>query len=153
MMLLTWFATTQCLAKTPMTTKSTATVLGAGCSEMLMSTAVDKLIKDVPGKESIAIESFAKALRQLPIIIADNAGYDSGELVSQLRSAHLNGESNMGLDMDKGEITDVSDSGLAITEALKSKMQVLVSAHEAAEMILRVDEIIKCAPRQRQQRR
>lgn len=135
------------------TTKATATVLGAGCSEMLMATAVDNLIKDVPGKESIAIESFAKALRQLPTIIADNAGFDSGELVSQLRAAHLNGESNQGLDMDNGAITDVSDNGLAITEALKSKMQVLVSAHEAAEMILRVDEIIKCAPRQRQQRR
>jgi hypothetical protein len=28
-------------------------------------------------------------------------------------------------------------------------MQVLVSAAEAAEMILRVDDIIKCAPRER----
>lgn len=29
--------------------------------------------------------------------------------------------------------------------------QVLVSAAEAAEMVLRVDDIVKCAPRQRQQ--
>jgi len=30
-----------------------------------------------------------------------------------------------------------------------SSIKVLVSAAEAAEMILRVDDIIKCAPRQR----
>jgi T-complex protein 1 subunit beta len=34
---------------------------------------------------------------------------------------------------------------------LQVKQQVLLSATEAAEMILRVDEIIKCAPRQRQE--
>ena len=39
---------------------------------------------------------------------------------------------------------------LGITECLKVKEQVLISSSEAAEMILRVDEIIRCAPRQRQ---
>lgn len=34
---------------------------------------------------------------------------------------------------------------------LVSFAQVLISAAEAAEMVLRVDDIIKCAPRQRQQ--
>ena len=34
---------------------------------------------------------------------------------------------------------------------MQVKQQVLLSATEAAEMILRVDEIIKCAPRQRQE--
>ena len=32
---------------------------------------------------------------------------------------------------------------------LLSGMQVLLSATEAAEMILRVDDIVRCAPRQR----
>lgn len=32
---------------------------------------------------------------------------------------------------------------------MQVKAQVLLSATEAAEMILRVDDIIKCAPRQR----
>lgn len=38
---------------------------------------------------------------------------------------------------------------LGITESFKVKLQVLVSAAEAAEMILRVDDILKSAPRQR----
>ena len=36
-------------------------------------------------------------------------------------------------------------------ESHQLKLQVLLSASEAAEQILRVDDIIKCAPRQRQQ--
>ena len=38
---------------------------------------------------------------------------------------------------------------LGIRESYKSKLQVLVSAAEAAEMILRVDDIVKAAPRER----
>ena len=114
-----------------------------------MSQAVDQLAVSIPGKESLAVESFSRALRQIPTIIADNAGYDSSELVTQLRAAHHNGNVTAGLDMDRGVIGDMAQ--LRITEAYKSKLQVIVSAHEAAEMIVRVDDIIKCAPRQRKQ--
>lgn len=38
---------------------------------------------------------------------------------------------------------------LGIYESLQLKRQVLLSASEAAEMIVRVDEIIQSAPRQR----
>ena len=84
----------------------------------------------------------------MPACIADNAGYDSADLVTQLRAAHFKGNSTAGLDMIKGNIGDVKELG--IFEPLKLKLHVLLSASEAAEMILRVDDIIKCAPRQRQ---
>ena len=132
------------------TVKDSRTVLGGGCTEMLMANAVDELVKSTQGKEAMAVESFARALRGMPTTIADNAGYDSGELVSQLRAAHHAGKSTAGLDMKRGTIGDMVE--LKITESFKVKNQVLLSAHEACEMILRVDEIIKCAPRQRQPR-
>jgi len=47
-----------------------------------MAEAVDTLAKTIPGKRSIAMEGFARALRRLPTIISDNAGFDSAELVS-----------------------------------------------------------------------
>ena len=40
-------------------------------------------------------------------------------------------------------------SSLTTGRSLQVKAQVVLSATEAAEMILRVDDIIKCAPRQR----
>lgn len=51
-------------------------------------------------------------------------------------------------DMKEGKVGDMQTLG--ITESLSVKRQVLVSASEAAEMILRVDDIIKAAPRKRQ---
>ena len=38
---------------------------------------------------------------------------------------------------------------LGVRESFLSKLHVLTSAAEAAEMILRVDDIVKCAPRKR----
>ncbi|KAJ3218969.1 T-complex protein 1 subunit beta [Dinochytrium kinnereticum] len=123
------------------------TVLGGGCSEMLMAKAVDEIAAKTSGKKAIAVESFAKALRQLPTILADNAGYDSSDLVARLKAAHNEGKKTHGLDMYNGDIADMTVLG--ITESFKLKRQVLLSASEAAEMILRVDDIIKAAPRQR----
>jgi len=129
------------------TVKETRTVFGGGCSEMLMANAVSELAAKTPGKDAVAIESFAKALRQLPTIIADNAGYDSQQLIAELRASHTETGCNKGLDMEEGCVGDMSKLG--ITESFQVKQQVLVSASEAAEMILRVDNIIKSAPRQR----
>ncbi|XP_069620722.1 T-complex protein 1 subunit beta [Ranitomeya imitator] len=129
------------------TVKDTRTVFGGGCSEMLMAHAVADLANRTPGKESVAMESFAKALQMLPTIIADNAGYDSADLVSQLRAAHSEGKTTYGLDMRNGIIGDMEEVG--VTESFQVKRQVLLSAAEAAEVILRVDNIIKAAPRKR----
>lgn len=129
------------------TVKDPRTVYGGGCSEMLMAHAVTQLANRTPGKEAVAMESFAKALRMLPTIIADNAGYDSADLVAQLRAAHSEGHITAGLDMKEGTIGDMAVLG--ITESFQVKRQVLLSAAEAAEVILRVDNIIKAAPRKR----
>lgn len=129
------------------TVKDTRTVYGGGCSEMLMAHAVTELASKTPGKEAVAMESFAKALRMLPTIIADNAGYDSADLVAQLRAAHSEGNTTAGLDMKEGTIGDMAVLG--ITESFQVKRQILLSAAEAAEVILRVDNIIKAAPRKR----
>ena len=64
---------------------------------MLMAKVVDELAVHTAGKKSLAVEAFARALRQLPTILADNGGFDSSELVSHLRSAHAEGKSTYGL--------------------------------------------------------
>ena len=129
-------------------TKESRVVLGGGCSETLMANAIDAEVPKVSGKKQIAMEGFARALRQLPATIADNGGYDSAELVSQLRAAHAAGNATAGLDMYKGTIGDMLELG--IRESYKQKRHMLLAASEAAEMIIRVDDIVKCAPRQRQ---
>merc|ERR1719285_19059 len=133
------------------TVKEPRTLYGGGCSELLMARAVDELASVTPGKEARAMSSFANALRQLPSIIAENGGYDSAQLVSELKAKHILGESTMGLNMTEGKVGCMQELG--ITESFSVKRQVLVQASEAAEMILRVDDILKAAPRQREQDR
>ena len=71
--------------------------MGAGCSEMVMAKAVDQAAKETAGKKALAMESFARALRQIPAIIADNSGLDSAELCTQLTAEHYKGHSKAGL--------------------------------------------------------
>ena len=130
------------------TIKNKKVIYGGGHSEISMSNAIEALAKTIPGKKSLAVEAFARALRKLPSIIADNGGYDSSELVSRLRAEITNGSKTAGIDMNKGIIGDMSILG--IKECLRVKEQALLSAAEAAEMILRVDEIVTCAPRKRE---
>jgi len=129
------------------TVKETRTVCGGGASEMLMANVVSQLAARTPGKEAVAMEAYAKALRMLPTIIADNGGYDSAELVAQLRAHHTDNKTSYGLDMEKGEVADMRELG--VMESYKVKQQVVVSGSEAAEMVLRVDSILRSAPRQR----
>lgn len=127
--------------------KEALTVPGAGASEILMSSAVMIESQKVAGKEAIAVEAFGRALAQIPTIICDNAGLDSAELVSQLRAQHANGAHNTGIDVENGTIADVEELG--IVESFSVKMCMISSAAEAAEQIIRVDNIVKCAPRPR----
>jgi len=123
-------------------------VCGGGCPEIKMAKAVDELAARTPGKKALAMEGFARALRQIPATISDNAGLDSPELITQLRAAHADPNSTAGVDVISGEVGDMQMRG--IYESFRVKQQVLLSAVEAAEMIIRVDEIVKCAPRQRE---
>jgi len=128
--------------------KNHKTIYGGGNSEMRMALAVSQLADSTEGKQSLAIDAFAQALRQLPTIIADNAGYDSAEIVQNLKAAIANGDTEAGLNMFTGKVDNMKTLG--VTECLRVKEQALVSATEAAEMILRVDDIVKCAPRKRE---
>ncbi|KAI6782622.1 T-complex protein 1 subunit beta-like protein [Emericellopsis cladophorae] len=126
------------------------TTLGGGCAEMVMAKAVEGAATRVEGKRQLAVSSFAIALRQLPTILADNAGLDSGDLVARLRKAIYDGLTTYGLDLTTpgGGITDMRDLG--VIESYKLKRAVVSSASEAAELLLRVDDIIRAAPRARE---
>ncbi|KAL2072781.1 hypothetical protein VTL71DRAFT_12124 [Oculimacula yallundae] len=138
------------LAVLSQTVKEPRTTLGGGCAEMLMAKAVENAALKVDGKKQIAVLAFAIALRQLPTILADNAGYDSSDLVAKLRTAIYDGMNTYGLDLltPGGGITDMRELG--VIESYKLKKAVVSSASEAAELLLRVDNIIRSAPRRRE---
>ena len=129
------------------TVKSHNLVLGGGYTEMKMAFEVDNLAKNEKGKESLCIEAFAKALRQIPTIICDNAGYDSSEIISNLKKEINDGSTTAGIDINKGGVGNMKELG--VFECFKVKEQALMSACEAAEMIIRVDMTFTAPARQR----
>ncbi|KAK4129901.1 hypothetical protein BT67DRAFT_465376 [Trichocladium antarcticum] len=138
------------LAVLSQTVKEPRTTLGGGCAESVMAKAVEGAATRVEGKKQMAVTSFAIALRQLPTILADNAGLDSGDLVARLRKAIYDGMTTYGLDLftPGGGIADMRELG--VIESYKLKKAVVSSASEAAELLLRVDNIIRAAPRRRE---
>jgi len=115
-----------------------------------MAIAVEELLntKQVRGKQAIAVKAFADAMQRIPAIIADNGGYDSSDLVTNLHfEISKNDMPQAGINMTDGSIGDMQLLG--IRECFRAKEQALISATEAAEMILRCDKIVTCAPRER----
>jgi len=123
-------------------------VYGGGAAEMAMASAVLDLASKTEGKAAVAVEAFARALMSIPTVLADNGGFDSADLVAQLRAHHSQGRHTMGLDLFGGQVADMKKLG--IVESFRSKMSQVCAASEGAEMIIRVDDVIKCAQRQRQ---
>eukprot|EP00030_Apusomonadida_sp_AF-17_P004782 a512768_109.p1 GENE.a512768_109~~a512768_109.p1 ORF type:complete len:549 (-),score=314.31 a512768_109:17-1624(-) len=131
------------------TTTEPRVVFGGGATEMAMARAVDEAARTQADKSHLAMEAFARALRMIPTVLADNGGYDSAALVAELKAAHNAGNSRACLNMYEGVVGDAEAMG--IVESYKVKRSVLTSAAEAAELILRVDSIVRQAPRQRNQ--
>lgn len=100
-------------------TKNHKTIYGGGNAEMRMSLAVDDLAKTMQGKAALAAEAFARALRALPTIICENGGYDSAEIVTNLRAEISSGNTTAGINMFGGKIGCMKEMG--VTECFRVK--------------------------------
>jgi len=80
------------------------------------------------------------ALEIIPRSIAENAGLDPIDMIVAIRAAHEAGNRTFGLDVYEGKPVDMLRAG--IVEPLRVKTQAIMSAAEAAVMILRIDDVI-----------
>ncbi|EZG44297.1 T-complex 1 subunit beta [Gregarina niphandrodes] len=136
------------LAVVAQTCQQPLVVCGGGAAEMAMAGAVEKRAQTVEGKAALAMQGFADALRAIPTVLLDNGGFDSAEIVAKLRSCHAF-DSHFGVDIAAGDVGNMRELG--VYESYKAKHAQLCAAVEAAVQIIRVDNVIRCAPRQRQE--
>jgi thermosome len=115
-------------------------VAGGGAPEIEMAKTLRKYAETFPGKEQLAIRVFAESLESIPNTLAENAGLQPIDVLSELRSKHDAGETWAGIEVREGKVRDMSKVG--IFEPLTVKKQIIKSAHEAASMILKIDDII-----------
>lgn len=114
-------------------------VAGGGAPEIAMAKKLKDYADSISGREQLAVNAFAEALEIVPKTLAENAGLDSIDSLVDLRAAHEN-SAVMGLDVFTGKVADMKEAG--VIEPKRVKKQAIQSASEAAEMILRIDDVI-----------
>ena len=120
---------------------STGKVLpGGGAPEVELARRLDEYADGVSGREQLAIEAFADSLEIVPRVLAENAGLDSIDTLVDLRAAHQDGRQRAGLNVFSGDIEDTFESG--VVETANVKKQAVSSASEAANLVLKIDDII-----------
>ena len=115
-------------------------VYGGGSPEAYVALNLRNWSKSLSGREQLAVEKFADALESIPLALARNAGMNSIDSITQLRAKQNAGERFTGVDVINGDITNFEKLG--IVEPLKVKEQIIKSATETANMILRIDNVI-----------
>ncbi|MFB6142349.1 MAG: TCP-1/cpn60 chaperonin family protein, partial [Halorientalis sp.] len=79
-------------------------------------------------------------LELVPRVLAENSGLDSIDTLVDLRSAHEGGDASAGLDVFSGDVVDTFEAG--VVEPAHAKEQAVSSATEAANLVLKIDDII-----------
>ncbi|MFB6298057.1 MAG: thermosome subunit beta [Salinirussus sp.] len=117
-----------------------AVLPGGGAPEVEVASRLRDYADSVSGREQLAVEAFADGLDVVPRVLAENAGLDSIDTLVDLRSAHDDGDTRAGLNVFSGDVEDTFDAG--VVEPAHAKRQALASAAEAANLVLKIDDII-----------
>jgi len=118
-------------------------VPGGGAPEAEAARELRKYAEGFSGREQLAVNAFADAMEVIPRSLAENGGLDPIDTLVSLRAEHDKGKNVIGVNVLDGGVTDMTELG--VIEPLKVKTQAINSAADAAEMILRIDDVISAS--------
>jgi len=113
---------------------------GAGATEIELAKGLRMFANTLSGREQLAVLAFADSVEVVPRTLAENAGLDPIDILTELKSKHDAGNKWAGVDVNTGKVTDSWLNG--VIEPLKIKTQAVKSASEVSELILRIDDVI-----------
>jgi len=136
--------------------KHHSVVAGGGAIEMELSRLLRENAKTIQSKEQLVISAFAQALEVIPRQLAENAGFDSTDVVNELRARHARGATPgviapgsarwIGVDIENEGVVDTFKT--YVWEPALLKISALSAAAEAACLVLSVDETVRNAKSQ-----
>ncbi|MBU0471750.1 MAG: TCP-1/cpn60 chaperonin family protein [Nanoarchaeota archaeon] len=122
------------------TLKNNKAVGGAGATEVELARGIRQYADSLSGREQLAVRAFADAMEIIPRTLAENAGLDPIDVLTDLKSKHDKNIKWAGINVFTGKVMDAWKEG--VLEPLKIKTQAVSSAAEVACMILRIDDVI-----------
>ena len=120
-------------------------VPGGGAVEVHLALKLREYAAKVGGKEQLAIEAYASALEEIPLILAESSGKDPLEILMKLRQYHSEGKIYAGFNAVTGEVYEDMWS-MNVIEPLLVKASMIKTATEAALTILKIDDVIAASP-------
>merc|ERR1712063_86286 len=116
---------------------------GGGATEMSLSHALNEKSKTIEGVAQYPYRACALAMEVIPRTLAQNCGARTIRVITELRAKHAqdaDANRTWGINGTTGKIQDMKELG--IWEPFSVKLQTITTAIEAANMLLRVDEIV-----------
>ena len=113
-------------------------IWGGGYPEIKIGIALEKFSKNFECKESLSIAAFGNAICRIPKILIENAGLESVFIINKFKNRCLN-EEKVCFNIIDDDISDAKTNGLI--ENSKLKIQILLSAVEAVEILIRIDKM------------
>merc|ERR1712028_246013 len=115
-------------------------ICGGGAPEVEMAVQLEKYARTLEGQESYCLRRFAEALEIIPYALAENAGLQPMEIVTELRNAHVQGHIHHGINVRKGCVTDMMAED--VVQPLLVDTSAISLATEACRAILKIDDIV-----------
>ncbi|KAL0429521.1 UNVERIFIED_CONTAM: T-complex protein 1 subunit delta [Sesamum radiatum] len=115
-------------------------IAGGGAPEIELSRQLGAWAKVLQGMEGYCVRAFAEALEVIPYTLAENAGLNPIAIVTELRNRHAQGEINAGINVRKGQITNILEEN--VVQPLLVSTSAISLATECVRMILKIDDIV-----------
>ena len=123
-------------------------ICGGGSFETIIANNVKKLSNKTSGRKQIVMEKFAGALEEIPLTIARNAGMDELDTITELRSRtsqRVDGKVRWyGINAIERKVDDMRLR--RVLEPVLVKEQVLKTAVEVTNLLIRVDDVLMAKP-------
>lgn len=120
--------------------KKRALVPGGAAVEMEVAQKLQEYSREIFGTDSYCVRMYGEALELIPYTLAENAGLDPINFVTELRNKHIHGEKFTGINVRRNTIMNMLDENV-VQPALVS-ISALTLATECVRMILKIDDIV-----------
>jgi T-complex protein 1 subunit delta len=120
--------------------KKRALVPGGAAVEMEVAQKLQEYSREIFGADSYCVRMYGEALELIPYTLAENAGLDPINFVTELRNKHIQGEKYTGINVRRNTIMNMLDENV-VQPALVS-ISALTLATECVRMILKIDDIV-----------